>query len=688
MQTARHVCTYLIVSGILEFEGMYELTGHDLHNRGEWVKVGDSNKNITYISSSWVLWDVSKNNGLNNSYTVASTDWRPPSYAVWYRQYIDADEMWHQDLNASVTTVCYATIPPTKMPTALPTMAPTRSQCVAIFVSNNTNTLSSVPLQVSGWYNRQSYLINRKWWWLKVDSTVAIKFFDGQWYLQEYNTTLDSETMPNRLLTNGSAFDDRPPSLATWIYAKFPLSSVQISATCHKTSNPTPSPTQSPTQTPTSSFVFFFFFNFFIFAPLLFFIFLFFYFFFIANFRNFFFNLSQDIKVYWDVPTAKDDQSFSIGIWEWVWSGVSTIEERQTKVAITSGDKLTPGRRYKLVYMATDIYQASSNCTVNIYVIDNSAYNSNSYDSCFQHGFAINVDVNQDTYSTLDNEKSTYSVDNGEISGQVYWTTPDTQSINCYVKALMVGKVAAKSSVVATTKYLGVSAATTVWQVFILILIIIVLCLFGEAVRRRVIEYRNKKKPDAEKSLIHAIDATGEDKNAIMAGIAPVKVLRKATLQSTIDPGARRGKSEGGNVLSVELAEVKPDDKGFNISNAPPSPRVPSENDDDVAAPAAAPADSVALKAPPVLPQLPKPLFGTSVNQEEDDAVGNDAVLNMLEQDWANANYEDDDIVAPMAPLDPKQPVFSPPQPKNAETVDDMDLGENESDIEEPDSQV
>ncbi|ETO00209.1 hypothetical protein RFI_37238 [Reticulomyxa filosa] len=572
-------------------------------------------------------------------------------------------------------------------------MAPTRSQCVSIYVSNASQPLSTVPLQFNGWYRRQSYFINRKWWWLKEDNTVSLKFFDGQWYLQEYNTALDTETMPNRLLTNNSISKDRPPDAANWIYAQYPQSSVRILATCYKTGYPTPAPTNKPTQTPTSSLCFFpTFFFFFLeekkkkkklyiyrapqwtFCPN-------------TNFFAFAKNQSEDVAVYWQVPMAKDDQSFSIGIWEWVWSGSSTPDESQTKVSIMSGVALTPGKRYKLEYIATDIYQVSSNCTVNIYVINTAPYNS--YDSCFQNGFAIDVTVNQDTYSAEDPTKITYGVDSGEISGQVYWPSLAAQNISCYVKARMVGQVAAKASVTATTKYLGVTAQTTVWQVFILILVLIVLCLFAEAVRRRVIEYRSKKKPEAEQNLIRSIDATGEDKDAIMAGVAPAKLLRKATLQSTIDPSGRRNKSEGGgadNGQTVELAEVKSGDGNFNISNAPASPRRPSDNDTTDAAAPAAPEENAAPKAPPVLPQLPRPLLGTSSQEENDDAGGNDAVLNMLEQDWQNAD-EDADVVPPMELPNPKLPAFSSPPQKQPETGDDMDLGEND-DVPEHDSEV
>jgi len=197
------------------------------------------------------------------------------------------------------------------------------------------------------------------------------------------------------------------------------------------------------------------------------------------------------------------------------------------------------------------------------------------------------------------------------------------------------------------------------------------LCLCGEAIRRWVKEYRlRRKKQTTQQNLLSSIvvDATGEDKQAIIAGVAPERLLRKATLQNVGAPGARnRGKSEGGPGEGIEMADAKKDN--FNALKAPPSPRGPDQTYtvDNVAV-----QDPAQLEAPVqlVVPQ------GTA---------DNDPAFDMLQQDWENDELngdEEDDDVAPLAEPAGKSDMTTP----DKKTGDDLDLGEEES-IEEPNAQ-
>jgi len=224
--------------------------------------------------------------------------------------------------------------------------------------------------------------------------------------------------------------------------------------------------------------------------------------------------------------------------------------------------------------------------------------------------------------------------------------------------------------------------------------------------------------------------------------LVPERIMRKATLQNATAPRGR-GKSEGGGAIELTSATENEDPDKFDITKPPKSPRRPSQeapiplavfvnvpdteefwskeldnlaahgftdrkknldllvkyaiknSDGTVDKEATVKKVEEQLKLSNNKPQPPlPPVPRLPLNMQDDGAGaetgGNDAVLNMLEQDWADADAgrneeEDDDDEED----DKVPPMITPPIgiPSGNMETHDADLGEEESDVEEPDSQ-
>ncbi|ETN97472.1 hypothetical protein RFI_40057, partial [Reticulomyxa filosa] len=345
------------------------------------------------------MFDSNANKGANFRYvTLPSIDWKPPDLGIWYLRHIGSTS------NVSVTIECETTRPPTSSPTRHPTMAPTRSHCNGIQVWNMTRLLpKDFPLNIVGWYRKQPYLINGKRWWQSEDGREAIKFFDGLWYfLRVDNPQLDTETMANRLLTNSSRWDDRPPYRANWTYPKYSSFAVELIVMCHATMQPSKSPTRAPTLPPTVN------------QPPKWTL--------CPNKPLFSFSKNESNQtVFWPIPQATDSQAITVELWQQVYTGID-LKDTLHKVSMNK---------------ATDSSDLTSNCTITIYVINGTVYND-SLDYCIHSSFSINVVINEDDYTLVNTDQQQYAVDNGITISKVYLPDLVAKRQNCYVRAQFV----------------------------------------------------------------------------------------------------------------------------------------------------------------------------------------------------------------------------------------------------------
>jgi len=187
---------------------------------------------------------------------------------------------------------------------------------------------------------------------------------------------------------------------------------------------------------------------------------------------------AENTAVYWPEPELNEH--------------LYPINISVTPVGITSGDDIEVGMQI-IEYTATDSVGMEIKCDVTIFVIGGAPYSS-SYEYCKKESFHIELEFN-DSYYKLADDQQIIEDDEEEITklnGIIYDPMLQIDNQNCYVSAEQISNYDAvevddeplKSS------FLGLEAVNLIWEILVLLLIFILLCLIVDCLYRC---YRDKK---------------------------------------------------------------------------------------------------------------------------------------------------------------------------------------------------
>jgi hypothetical protein len=589
--------------------GYYAYTSES-QERGVWVSDDNSDFSIYYDAPYWFL-DLS--NGAQNeadTYVTTHNNWFPPESAEW-QQYMTRNvptvsptqfpssppsmnptmeptnsPLFGFTTTAGVTTTSvrrrmqgtgmssteiygpyvnisieyFKTLNPTMSPTFAPTSVPTESPtspCRGLQVMYDSNDLDSVyGFAFDGQYARGDYLVNNKHFWYSAGRDVSLQFTDGNWYFLYEHA---SATRGDRLLAAG---DDTmfPPLMTTWTYARKTSSTIDVTMSCTHTGMPSVAPTTMPTPAPTDNEEL-------VWEKC-------------EDDRTYFgfvgvSSAAEEFVVYWDVPQLNVDDSEA-------WLTVTYPD-------YASGDALPDVGLYSMVYEAEDTFNNSATCTLTIVLLKTMDY-VGSEDYCVDAAFSIQASANE-SFFILDESTIASSIIIKEYVGVVRLPEYEAEyDVTCVASVDMLSTIEmlGTDDSSSTAQVLGNDNVGDVLTIVILLWIVILTVLVAY---RWFVAPAPKQEEEDKDRMAEVLES---ERLEVGAGIAPARMIRKATLTSLAmsprgEGGARstgspvgsgsRSTSEPGG---VEMTDVtKSGWEAVDIGSAPPPSMAGADVEED-----------------------------------------------------------------------------------------------------------